>query len=156
MKPPGHAAVSLAIGGALWAVTKSPYALVSAVVAGVMVDLDHLVEYYWWFVKEDHTRVWYFLHSYELAVPSLLGAYLSGWDPIVMGASFAFLGHVLTDQLVNPMAPLAYFFSYRAMNGFRRNRIVNSDWEELQRDFLRVPVTRRILGIFNPRIKGGK
>ena len=107
MKPPGHAAISIAIGGALWGVTKSPYSFVAATLTGVMIDMDHLVEYYRWFVKEDNTRVYYFLHSYELVVPVFLAGYFSGWDPVVLGVSFAFLGHLLTDQLVNPMAPLA-------------------------------------------------
>ena len=96
MKPPGHAVISLSIGGVLWAVTKSPYSMVAASLTGVLIDLDHLVEYYRWFIKEDNTKLWFFLHSYELLVPLFLGSYFSGWDPVVMGVSFAFLGHLLT------------------------------------------------------------
>jgi hypothetical protein len=155
LKPPGHAAISIAIGGALWGITKSPYSFVAATLTGVMIDMDHLVEYYRWFVKEDNTRVYYFLHSYELVVPVFLAGYFSGWDPVVLGVSFAFLGHLLTDQLVNPMAPLGYFFTYRLMKGFRRREIVDVEWEDLQREFLRVGITRTILGIFNPRFRAG-
>jgi hypothetical protein len=153
LKPPGHAAISLGIGGVLWAVTTSPYSMVAAVITGLMVDVDHLLEYYWWFVKEDHSRVWYLLHSYELVVPAFLAGYLSGWDPMVLGVSLAFLGHLITDQLANPVAPLTYFFTYRALKRFRRRDIVRTEWEELEREFLRTPAARTILGALNPRLK---
>ena len=88
----------MTIGGALWAATKSPYSMVAATLTGARVDLDHLVEYYLWFVKEDNSRVFYFLHSYELLVPCILAGYLSGGDPVVLGCSLAFLGHLITDS----------------------------------------------------------
>ena len=153
MKPPGHAVISLTIGGVLWAVTKSPYAMVSAFFTGVLIDLDHLVEYYWWFVKGDNTRIWYFLHSYEFLVPAFLAGYLSGWDPVVTGASFAFLGHLLTDQIVNPVVPWGYFSTYRAAKRFRRRDIVKVKWGKLEEDFLRLPLSKKILALLNPRIK---
>ena len=156
MKPPGHAVVSISIGGVVWGITKSPYSFFAAAVAGVMIDLDHLVEYYWWFVREDNSRVWFFLHSYELLVPAFLASFLSGWDPVVTGASAAFMGHLITDQIVNPVAPLGYFFTFRAIKGFRRAEIVNVEWADLRHDFLRLPVTRRVLSRFNLRIKRGR
>ena len=155
MTPPAHAAVSLAIGGILWGVTKSPYSLVASFLTGVLIDLDDLVEYYWWFVKEDHTRVWFFLHSYELVIPAFLSGYLSGWDPAVLGVSLAFLAHLLADQLVNPVGPLTYFFSYRAIQRFRRSEIIHAEWEDIQQSFLSRPMARTILGIFNHKIRGG-
>ena len=136
--------------------TKSPYALVSSLLTGVMIDMDHLVEYYRWFVKGDTSKVYFFLHSYELLVPVFLSSYFSGWDPVVMGASFAFLGHLLTDQIVNPVMPLAYFVAYRAMKGFRRSELIKVEWQDIQRDFLRLPITRTIIRFFNPRFKVGE
>ena len=41
------------------------------------------------------------------------------------------------------------------MKGFRRREIVDVEWEDLQREFLRVGITRTILGIFNPRFRAG-
>ena len=153
MKPPGHAVISLSIGGVLWAVTKSPYSMVAASLTGVLIDLDHLVEYYRWFIKEDNTKLWFFLHSYELLVPLFLGSYFSGWDPVVMGVSFAFLGHLLTGQLANPVGPFTYFFTYRVMKGFRRQEIVRVPWDDLRADLLRTTIVRTVLGIFNPRLR---
>lgn len=153
MKPPAHAAISLAIGGVLWAATKSPYSAVAALATGVLVDLDHLLEYYRWFVKEDHSRVVYFLHSYELVVPALLAGYLSGWDPLILGVSMAFIGHLLTDQIANPVQPFAYFFTYRALKRFKRNDIVDIAWPDLERDFLGSSMARKALRVLNPNLK---
>ena len=146
----------MAIGGAVWAGTKSPSSMVAATLTGAMVDLDHLVEYYLWFVKEDNSRVFYFLHSYELLVPCILAGYLSGGDPVVLGSSLAFLGHLITDQLANPVHPLAYFFTYRALKGFRRRALVNAEWDELRREFLGIPITRKILSFFNKNLRDPK
>ena len=63
MKPPGHAAVSLGIGGAVWYFTRSPASLLAALLAGVLIDLDHLVEYYWYVVKGEKGKILLFLHS---------------------------------------------------------------------------------------------
>ena len=151
MKPPGHAVVSLAIGGALWAVTQSPYALLGGVVTGVAIDLDHLVEYYRWLVKEDHTRVYYFLHSYELVPPAFLAGYFTGWEPAVLGVSVAFLGHLFTDQLANATRPFTYFFTYRAMKRFRHSEIFRVEDEELRRESLNMPFAKTVLAALNPR-----
>ena len=156
MKPPGHAIISLTIGGGLWGVTKSPYSLVSAFLTGVMIDIDHLPEFYRWFVKGDNTKVWFFFHSYELLVPVFLAGYLSGWEPVVLGISFAFLGHLLTDQLTNPVRPLTYFFTYRASKGFRRSEIIHVQSDDTWQVLQHRSIIRTILWLFNPRFKTRK
>ncbi len=130
----------------MWAATKSPYSMLAASVTGVAVDLDHLVEYYLWFIKEDNSRVFYLLHSYELLIPCILAGVLSGGDPVVIGVSAAFLGHLLTDQIANPMHPLAYFLTFRVINGFNRAKLVRQPWDELRADFLKVHGARLALG----------
>ena len=148
MKPPGHAAISIGIGGIVWAVTKSPYSMAAAVATGVAVDLDHLLEYYLWFVKGDNSRVFFLLHSYELLVPCILAGVLSGGDPVVIGVSAAFLGHLLTDQIANPMHPLAYFLTFRVINGFNRAKLIRQPWKELEADFLKLYGAKAVLGRF--------
>ena len=122
----------------MWAATKSPYSMLAATATGIAIDVDHLLEYYLWFVKGDNSRVFYFLHSYELLVPCILAGVLSGGNPVVIGVSAAFLGHLLTDQIANPMHPLAYFFTFRVINGFNRAKLVRQPWDELRADFLKV------------------
>ena len=129
----------------MWAVTKSPYSMVAATATGIAVDVDHLLEYYLWFVKGDNSRVFYLLHSYELLVPCILAGILSGGNPVVIGVSAAFLGHLVTDQSANPMHPLAYFFTFRVINGFNRAKLVRQPWDELRAEFLNVYGARAAL-----------
>ncbi|MBI4336757.1 MAG: hypothetical protein HY683_02860 [Chloroflexi bacterium] len=119
MSPPAHAVVSVAIGGATWAVTRSPGAVAVALLVGVLIDLDHLPDYYHTLVLGRRPRLWLVLHSYEGVVPGTLAAYLSGWNPLVIAGLAAFLAHILCDQVANPVRPLGYFFTYRALKGFR-------------------------------------
>ena len=132
----------------MWAVTKSPYSMLAAAATGIAVDIDHLLEYYLWFVKGDNSRVFYLLHSYELLVPCILAGVLSGGNPVVIGVSAAFLGHILTDQIANPMHPLAYFFTFRVINRFNRVKLVRQPWNELQDDFLKIYGAKAVLARF--------
>ena len=130
----------------MWAATKSPYSMLAATATGVAVDVDHLLEYYLWFVKGDNSRVFYLLHSYELLVPCILAGVLSGGNPVVIGVSAAFLGHLLTDQIANPMHPLAYFLTFRVINGFDRAKLVRQPWDELRAEFMKVYGAKAALG----------
>lgn len=151
--PPGHAVISLGVGAIVWVFTRNIYAVVAAPLVGVLVDLDHLVDYYEWIVKERQEHVWLFLHGYELAVVAVLGAYASGWNPIVLASALAYLAHVLTDQFTNHVRPGTYFLLYRASRRFRRKRV--SPWREaeLYADLLRFPGVAPIALRINPRLK---
>jgi len=151
--PPGHAVISLGVGAIVWAFTRNIYAVLAAPLVGVLVDLDHLVDYYQWIVKERREHVWLFLHGYELTIAAILGAYASGWDPIVLAGALAYLAHILTDQFTNHVQPGTYFLTYRAVHGFRRGRV--SQWREddLFGDVLRFPVAGWIALRINPRLK---
>ena len=112
MTPPGHAVISAGIGVVVWAFTRSVSAAVTAVAVGVLMDLDHLLDYYWWLWKEDRKYVWLFLHGYELVVPIFLGAWLLEWHPVALAAGLAHLAHILTDQFTNQVKPFTYFYTF--------------------------------------------
>ena len=60
----------------------------------------------------------------------------------------ASLGHILTDQIANPMHPLAYFFTFRVINGFNRVKLVRQSWDELEADFLKIYGAKTVLARF--------
>lgn len=153
MMPQGHAVISAAAGAAVWGVTHQPWAVLSAVLTGVLVDLDHLLDYYRWIVKERREHVWLVLHGYELTAVAVLAAYLSGWDPVIVAAGIAWLCHVLTDQFTNHVRPGTYFLTYRALQGFRRERV--SGWIERDMfvDLMRFPGVAPIVLRINPRMR---
>lgn len=150
MTPTAHAAISLAIGGTVWAVTRSQGAVLSALAAGVLIDLDHLPDYYRYLVLRRPDRFWVFLHAYEWVALALLIAHLSGWDPLAVASIAAFLAHLLCDQFTNPVSPLGYFFTYRAFKRFHAKDLVRVSVEDAYAEVQRFPGGRWIV----PKVVG--
>ncbi len=108
-----------------------------SILAGVLIDLDHLIDYY---VNHKFTlnlsavydacvnvdlRTLHFpLHSYELAV--LAWVFISAFclGSLWVSAAAGFTQHIIADQISNPVEVFGYFFLYRLVHGFRTERIM--------------------------------
>lgn len=100
-------------------------------IACFYTDADHLYEYVlvngWqfdiknmisgqYFVELNKRYLWF--HSYETLI---LVWGLALWfkrKPFAVAFSLGFLSHLMIDQFSYPLKPLAYFLTYRWMNGF--------------------------------------
>ena len=150
MSPPAHAAISLGIGAIVWLITRSTGSVAAALLAGVLIDLDHIPDYYRWLVLDKTDRIWFFAHSYEYLVPMLVASYLSGWNPLVIAGSLAFLGHLLADQLANPVGPFSYFLTYRISKRFYAPAILSTTARDMYKELARYP----LIGGIVPRVIG--
>ena len=119
MKPVEHLAVSSALGAGVWAASGAPGAVVTAAAAGVLVDADHALDYYLWFVRGSRGRVIYALHGWEYLLPIGALAAASGWHPLIVAAWLGYASHLVGDQLSNHAQPLSYSLAYRALHRFR-------------------------------------
>ena len=134
-----HAISSACAGGAVYAATASPLAAGSCVLAGVFIDLDHLVDFFALagerftvrgflaYCNEVRGRRLYLpLHSIELL--ALWALWASGnAHPAGLGALVGGGLHLLLDQVGNRkmgISPWFYFLSYRALQGFRKDRLL--------------------------------
>jgi hypothetical protein len=126
MKPAGHIALSTAIGATVSVATGNPWALATTIGAGVLIDIDHTLDYYNWFIRGRTKRVFYLLHGWEYLVPLLLVTLASAWNALVLGALLGLLSHLIADQVANKAYPLTYFVSYRLRHGFLISRV--SPW----------------------------
>ena len=107
----------------------------TAVGAGVLIDADHALDYYNWYVRRD-VRFWFVpLHAWELSVVllallavwyhSLLLALLAVWyHPLLLAAALGHVGHLVADQVGNRLYPLAYSIGYRALRRFDRDHLM--------------------------------
>ena len=123
MGPIGHVVVSAGVGVGVWAATGSPLAIPVALAAGVLPDLDHLIDF---FDSEDHGRQRHMLrpfHAWELALMLLFVAVAFYSGDLFLAAVLGYLGHLAIDQLANRVHPLGYFITFRAMKGFRRRHL---------------------------------
>ena len=123
MGPLGHTAISTVIGASVWAGTGSPLAGAVAVGMGVAVDIDHLVDYYQWWIRRKPNQILVLFHGWEYSIIGLLLLVFSYYHPIFLAAVAAHLGHVATDHFHNRLSPLGYFITYRAWVRFDAKKI---------------------------------
>lgn len=125
-----HCIASAAVSGALYAATGSPALTAASFAAGVLIDVDHLIDY--WLTKPfsfdipDFFRTCeatqlasarLYLHSIELLFVLGAAAYLTR-SPWIAGLVIGAGQHLALDQALNPVGPKSYFFLYRRSRGF--------------------------------------
>ena len=96
-------------------------AVPAAAVTGVLLDVDHTLDFYYWYVKKDTRRLFLLFHGWEYAVVGI-ALIIGVWDhPVLVAGVLGLLGHLLGDQIANrPAHPLAYSIIYRARTHFGR------------------------------------
>jgi hypothetical protein len=123
MGPTGHTAISAVIGASVWGMTGSPLAGGVAVVSGVAVDVDHLLDYYRRWVLRRPNKIFVLFHAWEYSIAGLLVLGFAYYHPILLAVVLAHLGHVATDHFHNRLTPLGYSILYRAWVGFDAAKI---------------------------------
>jgi hypothetical protein len=138
MGPVGHTLVSAAVGGGIWAATGSLEAAFITVGVGVLMDVDHVYDYYEWYIRRRQDKLYVLLHGWEYSLVGL--AALAGvfYHPLLLAAVLAHLAHVITDQLHNGLSPLGYSIIYRAIKRFNaaeiapRHNVATAYWHVLR------------------------
>ncbi|MGH2366073.1 MAG: hypothetical protein ACRDHX_15675 [Chloroflexota bacterium] len=139
MRPQGHIVVSVGLGTLFWARSRDIWTLVISLLFGVLVDLDHLFDYfyaerrltfdlheflgtrYW----KKSGRLFVLFHGFEyLPLVYFVWQGLKGhrW---AVAATSAMSVHLLADHLLNELRPLGYFVLYRLAHGFRAADILD-------------------------------
>lgn len=122
MLPHKHAVISAAIGTVGWRATDDPAAFVAAMLAGVLPDVDHIVDYEYFRLRKSH-RLILPLHGYEYTFLGGVLARRSRNKNILWLATLSYLVHLLADQIENKTRPLAYSLLFRAWHQFRIEEI---------------------------------
>jgi hypothetical protein len=139
MLPSRHLIASLSLGALLWVFTHSILAGFLCLVSGVLVDVDHLIDYlinvglrrfslkdfYWTCVKLKHERqesriqkTYLIFHSWELVILFGVG-YLLFRNIYLLAIALGYTGHLILDATARALHPLSYFISYRLKKGFK-------------------------------------
>ena len=118
MGPVGHTLISSALGVGVGAATGSPEAGAVALGVGVLMDMDHLVDFYQWYVKGHPNRVYVLLHAWEYSAFGVVALAWIYFHPLVLAVVLAQLLHVATDHFHNRISPYGYFITYRILNRF--------------------------------------
>ncbi len=140
MAPNQHVTISVGSGLILGLLTRSWVAGTSCCLVGILVDLDHFLDFWLnrgfsldirqFFDFNYHgssRRFFDILHGYEF-IPLLwyLGS-LAGWTHAGPGLTLGYAIHLLSDQFFNNhLNRWTYFFTYRLYHGFDSGKIVVS------------------------------
>ena len=90
---------------------------------GVLTDVDHLFDYYQWYIRRKPGKIYLFFHAWEYGFIGLLVLAFAFYHPVLLAAVLAHIAHVASDHFHNRLAPWGYSISYRALAGFNTNRI---------------------------------
>lgn len=107
---------------------------------GVLIDLDHLFDYFTTYrftlsfrriycacSRARFKRLYLLVHSYEIVILLWIAIYVfslsNAWKAVAIGMT----QHLVFDQLTNPLKRYGYFLTYRVLHGFRKEMIVRID-----------------------------
>jgi len=139
-----HLVLSGLAGWLLFRYFKAKILFFYAFLAGVLIDLDHFVDYFLYtksFVFNlqeflsgtffrDAGKVYVFFHGYEYAIILFITAFIvirakgkSIFAGILMTMALSMSLHLLLDQFSYRPKPLAYSIAYRVLNNFDHDKI---------------------------------
>jgi hypothetical protein len=137
MSPGRHAVASAAVGAGIGFIWRDPVAAMAAVLAGTLIDADHLLDYFLnhagrftvyrfvTFCNQYRLRKFYLLaHSLDLIIPAVVAAFMFPSPLWVRGAAGAVALHMAMDLYGNGLYIKAYFLSWRILAGFDFRRAV--------------------------------
>jgi hypothetical protein len=136
MKPSHHVMISAAAGAVVIYQSKSLWAGLACLVAGVLIDLDHHLDYFInkkrmptyqelkSFCEDDRSwRPYLIFHSFELFILLWICLFYFKLGEVWIGLAIGSTLHIMCDQFFNPIKPLSYFFLFRLANRFDQSRI---------------------------------
>ena len=131
MKLKQHITISLFFSAFLYAISKSWIIFGSSLISGVLIDLDHILDYFMayginirvkQFFEVCHnlkiSRVRLIFHSWELLFLLSICAFVMRWNPWIIGTIVGFTQHIVLDQVFNKPHKLTYFFFWRLKKDF--------------------------------------
>ena len=138
MLPLGHVIASGFISALVWVFFKSFGCAAVSFLSGILIDLDHLIDYYanhgfTFKVKAMYgafhnirfKKLYVILHSYELIALLWALICLFSLSNIWKALAIGFTQHLIFDQFTNPINKPGYFLTYRISRGFKKESIVN-------------------------------
>ncbi|MCX5716069.1 MAG: hypothetical protein NTV07_04305 [Candidatus Omnitrophica bacterium] len=138
MKLKNHVISSGIVGSTVYLITGSPAGAIASVAAGILIDTDHIIDYYLNFGFSLNLRkiylvinsyklnkIYIFLHSFELLAAFWLVTFLIPLSMVYFAIGVGLTLHILLDQICNPVMPRAYFLTYRIAHGFKKDCVLN-------------------------------
>jgi hypothetical protein len=131
MKLHHHTTISVVISGILFMVFKSTGMAVSCLLSGILIDLDHIIDYLrehgWPFKvkkffyvcdKSHFSQIMLLWHGWEWLILFGAAAWLSEWNPWVTGTFIGLTQHMFIDSVFNGNSLRSYSIIWRWKQSF--------------------------------------
>jgi hypothetical protein len=119
--------MSTMVGIGMWASTGEPEVVPVAMAAGVLPDLDHLFDYYLWWVRRERRFLFLLLHGWEyLALLIVLYLFVIN-EPWLLAATLGYTTQIASDQFMNKPSWRTYLITVRALHGFKNVPILGKE-----------------------------
>ncbi|MDD5432986.1 MAG: hypothetical protein PHO70_08425 [Candidatus Omnitrophica bacterium] len=139
MKPVGHIVCTAVVSSVVYLFFKSFSAFVISFVSGVLIDVDHIFDYYLqerptlklreiysWCINKRFSLLFLFFHSLELIVLLWVIVYVFKLGVFWIAFSIGITQHMILDLIFNraEIHSYSYFLSYRLLKGFRKEPLM--------------------------------
>ncbi|MBI5374903.1 MAG: hypothetical protein HZA77_05680 [Candidatus Schekmanbacteria bacterium] len=139
MKPTHHLYTSIATAAVVYPLTGSLMASLGCIIAGVFIDVDHLLEFFMFskqrfsvknfmsfFMSLHYKKAFVLFHSYELIIVLWLIC-LKVNNVVAYGAMLGYTIHMVFDMIFNPVYWYGYFLSFRLATGFSKEKFIDEE-----------------------------
>jgi hypothetical protein len=147
MLPSRHIITSLSLGTIVGALTDSFLAGVFCFLTGIIIDIDHLLDYaihfglrgfnireFYWTCrrlakpaeKGGVNKIYLILHAGEIVILLWLAALISK-NIYILSIALGYALHLILDAIANAIKPQAYFITMRWLNGFNTIALVKEN-----------------------------
>ena len=69
-------------------------------------------------------KLYLILHSYEIVIIFWAAIYIFSLGKLWQAIALGLTQHIVLDQLTNPMRPFGYFFTYRFLKRFKKEKVL--------------------------------
>ncbi|MBN2453336.1 MAG: hypothetical protein JXB40_03640 [Candidatus Omnitrophica bacterium] len=138
MLPQGHLIASGIVSICVGAWFRSIGCAIISFMAGTLIDLDHLIDYYASFgftlnIKDIYRachdvklkKLYLILHSYEILILLWAVIFAFGLSKYWIAIAIGFTQHIFIDQITNEVNPMGYFLAYRFSKKFKKEDITH-------------------------------
>jgi len=140
VRPIAHVVTSGIISAFVWIGFKSFGCAAASFMTGVLIDLDHLIDFYAGHrftlsikriycacLRIRFKKLYLLLHSYELVIILWIAIYAFSLSNIWKAVAIGMTQHIILDQITNPINTFGYFMTYRILKGFSKELILQKD-----------------------------
>lgn len=113
----------------MWAATGEGLAVPAAILTGVFIDSDHLIDNFDGRERGIKIHMWRPFHAWEYVAVGLVILALGLTHPLYIAALLGYTSHLVLDNLFNETHPMAYLISFRIKHRFRRARLTPKMFE---------------------------